>query len=86
MLVQKFSKGDIVIIPQKVTAYDVSIGESWSYSDIKTFDRPTIGFFMESVKENPEYSTVIIDTKIWYVRTGDISKGENYVGKIDRSV
>ena len=86
MQMGKFSKGDLVIIPQKVTAYNVSVGDVWSYNDIKTFEKPTIGLFMETVEDNPIYSAVIVESALWYVRTEDISKGESYAGKTNRSL
>jgi hypothetical protein len=58
----------------------------WAVNDFKIVDRPTLGLYMDSVNTNPDLSTILLNNDLWYVRTMDISKGENYAGKINRSL
>lgn len=81
----RFSKGDLVMIPQKVIIVnfnDVS-GYINNYLEIKS---PTLAIYLEDDNNSPPSSKVLIGTEEWHVSTDSISKGENYVGKINRSL
>ena len=73
------------MIPQKVTIYKIR-DEDWLVNDVKTMQMPTLALYMDKVIARPDFSSVVVDRELWYVRTDEISKGENYAGKIDRSV
>lgn len=81
----RFSKGDLVMIPQKVAVVNFNDGSGYvsNYVEMKN---PTLAIFLEANDSSPSTSKVLIGTEEWYVNTDSISKGENYVGKINRSL
>lgn len=71
------------MIPQMVELIKLDDATGW-VTDVKSVQRPTLGIFLEQVSS--VYSNIIVDTEQWSVVTSHIGKGEDYAGKINRSL
>ena len=73
--------GDLVVVPQKVPM--VKLNNNLIVEDAKIAIRPLIAIFVEECGSS---SKVIIDNEEWHVDSINLSKGENYAGKINRGL
>jgi hypothetical protein len=80
---QKFVKGDLVIVPQKVMLIR-RIGDG--IDKIMINDRPCIAIYNRVVDGSTTYSEIIYNNELWTATTEELNLGENYVNKADRSL